>query len=178
MFSLLSDKLQDVFKNLRGQGKISETNVQDAMREVRMALLEADVEFSVAKAFIARVKDKALGEEVLRSVTPGPTLAITPTGSTPNMCGSAGERAYLPARTTRSSVRLTDTAWTATSTSPGPGSGVGTSSSFMTPGAPNSRITIAFKPRFFPLTIPLRLERSPCLRSSLTRRLRGIRRPQ
>jgi len=71
MFSLLSDKLQDVFKNLRGQGKISETNVQDAMREVRMALLEADVEFSVAKAFIARVKDKALGEEVLRSVTPG-----------------------------------------------------------------------------------------------------------
>jgi signal recognition particle subunit SRP54 len=71
MFSLLSDKLQDVFKNLRGQGKISEANVQDAMREVRMALLEADVEFSVAKAFIARVRDKALGEEVLRSVTPG-----------------------------------------------------------------------------------------------------------
>ncbi|MEY5026433.1 MAG: signal recognition particle protein [Verrucomicrobiota bacterium] len=71
MFSLLSDKLQDVFKNLRGQGSISESNVQDALREVRIALLEADVEFSVAKAFIARVKDKALGEAVLRSVTPG-----------------------------------------------------------------------------------------------------------
>ncbi len=71
MFSLLSDKLQDVFKNLRGQGSISESNVQDAMREVRMALLEADVEFSVAKSFIARVKEKALGEDVLRSVTPG-----------------------------------------------------------------------------------------------------------
>jgi signal recognition particle subunit SRP54 len=71
MFSLLSDKLQDVFKNLRGQGKISETNVQDAMREVRMALLEADVHFQVAKDFIARVKEKALGEEVLKSVTPG-----------------------------------------------------------------------------------------------------------
>jgi signal recognition particle subunit SRP54 len=71
MFSLLSNKLQDVFKNLRGQGKISESNVQDAMREVRMALLEADVEFSVAKKFISRVRDKALGEEVLRSVTPG-----------------------------------------------------------------------------------------------------------
>jgi signal recognition particle subunit SRP54 len=71
MFSLLSNKLQDVFKNLRGQGKISESNVQDAMREVRMALLEADVEFSVARNFIARVRDKALGEEVLRSVTPG-----------------------------------------------------------------------------------------------------------
>lgn len=71
MFSALSDKLQDVFKNLRGQGSITESNVQDAMREVRMALLEADVEFSVAKAFIARVKDKALGESVLKSVTPG-----------------------------------------------------------------------------------------------------------
>jgi len=71
MFSLLSDKLQDVFKNLRGQGQISEANVQEAMRAVRMALLEADVEFSVAKTFIARVKEKALGEAVLRSVTPG-----------------------------------------------------------------------------------------------------------
>ena len=71
MFSRLSDKLQDVFKDLRGHGRISEQNVTDAMREVRMALLEADVHFQVAKDFIARVKEKALGEEVLRSVTPG-----------------------------------------------------------------------------------------------------------
>jgi len=71
MFSLLADKLQDIFKDLRGHGKISETNVGDAMRAVRMALLEADVDFNVAKGFIARVKEKALGEEVLRSVTPG-----------------------------------------------------------------------------------------------------------
>ena len=71
MFSLLADKLQDVFKDLRGHGKISETNITDAMRAVRMALLEADVEFSVAKGFIARVKDKAMGEEVLRGVHPG-----------------------------------------------------------------------------------------------------------
>ncbi len=71
MFSRLSDKLQDVFKDLRGHGRISEQNVNDAMREVRMALLEADVHFQVAKDFIARVKEKALGEEVLRSVTPG-----------------------------------------------------------------------------------------------------------
>ena len=71
MFSLLADKLQDVFKDLRGHGKITETNVTDAMRAVRMALLEADVEFNVAKGFIARVKDKALGEEVLRGVAPG-----------------------------------------------------------------------------------------------------------
>ncbi len=71
MFSLLTDKLQDIFKDLRGHGKISETNITDALRAVRMALLEADVDFNVAKGFIARVKDKALGEEVLRSVSPG-----------------------------------------------------------------------------------------------------------
>ncbi|HEY6676854.1 MAG TPA: signal recognition particle protein [Terrimicrobium sp.] len=71
MFSRLSDKLQEVFKDLRGHGRISEQNVADALREVRLALLEADVHFRVAKDFIARVKDKALGEEVLRSVTPG-----------------------------------------------------------------------------------------------------------
>ena len=71
MFARLSDKLQDAFKNLRGQGKISEANVTDALREVRMALLDADVHFQVAKDFIAKVKVKALGEQVLRSVTPG-----------------------------------------------------------------------------------------------------------
>jgi signal recognition particle subunit SRP54 len=71
MFSRLSDKLQDIFKDLRGHGRISEQNITDALREVRMALLEADVHFQVAKDFIARVKSKALGEEVLRSVTPG-----------------------------------------------------------------------------------------------------------
>lgn len=71
MFSQLSDKLQDVFKDLRGHGKLSESNISDALREVRMALLEADVHYQVAKDFIARVKEKAMGEEVLRSVSPG-----------------------------------------------------------------------------------------------------------
>ncbi|MFM8721011.1 MAG: signal recognition particle protein [Chthoniobacterales bacterium] len=71
MFSRLSDKLQDVFKDLRGHGRISEDNVNEALREVRMALLEADVHFKVAKDFVARVKEKSLGQEVLRSVTPG-----------------------------------------------------------------------------------------------------------
>ena len=71
MFSRLSDKLQSVFKDLRGHGKISETNVSDALREVRMALLDADVHYQVAKDFIARVKEKAIGETVLRSITPG-----------------------------------------------------------------------------------------------------------
>ena len=71
MFSQLGDKLQDIFKDLRGHGSITETNVTDAMRQVRLALLEADVDYQVAKTFVSRVKDKALGEEVLRSVTPG-----------------------------------------------------------------------------------------------------------
>src|SRR5207302_1907365 len=71
MFSQLVDKLQDIFKDLRGHGTISETNINDALRQVRLALLEADVDFQVAKNFIARIREKALGEDVLRSVTPG-----------------------------------------------------------------------------------------------------------
>ena len=71
MFSQLSDKLQDIFKDLRGHGTISESNIDNALRHVRLALLEADVDFQVAKKFIARIKEKALGEAVLRSVTPG-----------------------------------------------------------------------------------------------------------
>ena len=71
MFVQLSDKLQEIFKDLRGHGVISESNVDAALRQVRMALLEADVDFQVARKFIARVKEKALGESVLRSITPG-----------------------------------------------------------------------------------------------------------
>jgi signal recognition particle subunit SRP54 len=71
MFSQLSDRLQEIFKDLRGHGVINEANVDAALRQVRMALLEADVDFQVARKFIARVKEKALGESVLRSITPG-----------------------------------------------------------------------------------------------------------
>ena len=71
MFSNLSGSLQETFKKLRGHGKITESNISDALREVRLALLEADVELSVAKDFIARVKEKALGEAVLRTISPG-----------------------------------------------------------------------------------------------------------
>jgi len=71
MFPQLSDKLQEIFKDLRGHGVISESNVDAALRQVRLALLEADVDFQVARKFIGRVKEKALGETVLRSITPG-----------------------------------------------------------------------------------------------------------
>jgi len=71
MFDSLSSKLQNTFRNLRGLGKISEGNVADALRDVRMALLEADVNFKVARDFIERVKTKSIGVEVIQSVQPG-----------------------------------------------------------------------------------------------------------
>ena len=71
MFDSLSEKLQSVFKNLRGYGKLTEKNVADALREVRLALLEADVNYKVARDFIEKTKQRALGQEVLASVTPG-----------------------------------------------------------------------------------------------------------
>ncbi len=71
MFDSLSSKLQNAFRNLRGLGKISEDNIGEALREVRMALLEADVNFKVARDFIERVKTKSLGAEVVQGVQPG-----------------------------------------------------------------------------------------------------------
>src|SRR6266481_4809526 len=71
MFDSLSSKLQNAFRNLRGLGKISEENVGEALREVRLALLEADVNFQVARDFIERVKAKSLGQEVVQSIQPG-----------------------------------------------------------------------------------------------------------
>src|SRR5947209_15220449 len=71
MFDAISGKLQNAFRNLRGLGRISEANAGDALREVRMALLEADVNFKVARDFIERVKAKSLGQEVVQSIQPG-----------------------------------------------------------------------------------------------------------
>ncbi len=71
MFESLSDKLNTVFSKLTGKGKLSEKDVDAALREVRVALLEADVNFKVAKNFIARIRDRAVGKEVLESLTPG-----------------------------------------------------------------------------------------------------------
>jgi signal recognition particle subunit SRP54 len=70
MFDALSDRLQDVFRNLRGEARLTEANVESALREIRLALLEADVNFKVVKAFVDRVRDRAMGQDVLRSLTP------------------------------------------------------------------------------------------------------------
>jgi signal recognition particle subunit SRP54 len=71
MFDNLSDKLQRIFKNLRGEGKLSAANMEEALREIRVALLEADVHFKVVKQFIEEIKQKAMGEEVLTALSPG-----------------------------------------------------------------------------------------------------------
>src|ERR671922_2183809 len=71
MFESLSTRIQDVFKSLRGEVRLTEENVENALREIRLALLEADVNFKVVKAFIDRVRDRAMDQAVLRSLTPG-----------------------------------------------------------------------------------------------------------
>ncbi|BEQ14330.1 signal recognition particle protein [Desulfoferula mesophila] len=70
MFDNLSDRLALTFKKLKGHGKLSESNISEALREVRLALLEADVNYKVAKQFIAKIKDRAVGQEVMKSLTP------------------------------------------------------------------------------------------------------------
>ena len=70
MFDKFSSSLQKIFKNLRGYGKLSERNIQDSLREIRMTLLEADVNFQVARDFIAKVKEKCLGKEAIKRFLP------------------------------------------------------------------------------------------------------------
>lgn len=70
MFNNLGDRFQDIFKKVSGQGKLTEANIKDALREVRLALLEADVNYGVAKNFVAKIRDKAVGEEVIKGVNP------------------------------------------------------------------------------------------------------------
>ena len=96
-FENLTDKLQAVFKKLRGKGKLSTQDVDDAMREVRMALLEADVNFKVVRSFVAQVRERAIGVEVMESLTPGQQVVkivneelITLMGDNPSQINNAG----------------------------------------------------------------------------------------
>ena len=70
MFEYMGDRISKAIKNIKGMGKITEDNITDAMREIRMALLEADVNYEVVKEFVRNVKDKALGMEVSKSLKP------------------------------------------------------------------------------------------------------------
>lgn len=96
-FESLSEKLQKTFKKLKGKGVLSEADINDAMREVKLALLEADVNFKVVKEFVAEVKEKCLGQEVLQSLTPGQqVIKIVNEQLTQLMGGTGSKLTYSP----------------------------------------------------------------------------------
>ena len=95
MFDNLTQRLNDSFKKIRGQGRLTEANVQDTLREVRMALLEADVALPVVKDFVEQVKERALGQEVERSLTPGQAMVKIVHEELKQLMGKAHEKLSL-----------------------------------------------------------------------------------
>ena len=95
MFDSLSDKLNGVFKTLRGHGKLNEKNVQDALKDVRMSFLEADVNFRVVKDFLGKVQERAMGEEVMKSLTPGQMFVKVVNEELTELMGGAGQELAL-----------------------------------------------------------------------------------
>src|SRR5437764_10850440 len=91
MLDTLTERLSRVVKTLRGEARLTDANIQEALREVRLALLEADVALPVVKEFIASIRDKAQGEEVIRSLTPGQALVGVVARELTALMGGAGE---------------------------------------------------------------------------------------
>jgi signal recognition particle subunit SRP54 len=98
MFEQLSDKLRSTFKNLSGKGRLTEANITDAMREVRVALLEADVSLEVTRDFVSRVKQRAVGQEVLGSLSPGQAVIKVVQEELIDLMGSANDALHLNTR--------------------------------------------------------------------------------
>lgn len=98
MFDQLTNRLEAVFKNLRGQGKLTEVKVDQALREVRRALLEADVNYMVARSFIARVKERAIGQAVIQSITPGQQVVKIVYDEMVRLMGGKNEKLNLAGR--------------------------------------------------------------------------------
>ena len=98
MFQNLSDRLGSVLQKVRGQGRLTEANIKDTMREVRMALLEADVALPVVKTFVEQVREQALGEEVMKSLTPGQALIKIVNDELVQVMGAANEELNLAAQ--------------------------------------------------------------------------------
>jgi signal recognition particle subunit SRP54 len=98
MFENLTERLQGVFSRLTGRGKLSEADIDAAMREVRVALLEADVNFAVVKDFVARVKERSLGGDVMRSLTPGQTVVKIVLDELTDLMGGGESRLALSGR--------------------------------------------------------------------------------
>ena len=87
-FESLSDKLQNIFKNLRGKGRLTEEDVKAALKEVKIALLEADVNFKVVKDFVKKVNERAVGQDVMNSLTPGQMVIKIVNEELTNLMGS------------------------------------------------------------------------------------------
>jgi signal recognition particle subunit SRP54 len=98
MFEALTQRLDAIFDRLRGAGRLTEENVQEALREVRVALLEADVNFKVVRGFVDRVRAQAVGQEVLRSVTPGQQVVKIVHAELVELLGGAAHRLTMAAR--------------------------------------------------------------------------------
>jgi signal recognition particle subunit SRP54 len=98
MFENLSERLGNTLRNLRGQGRLSEDNIKDTLREVRMAMLEADVALPVVKDFIEQVRQRAVGEEVLKSLTPGQALVKVVNDELVKLMGEANDSLDLNAQ--------------------------------------------------------------------------------
>ncbi|MHB1266229.1 MAG: signal recognition particle receptor subunit alpha, partial [Acidithiobacillus ferriphilus] len=98
MFDNLTQKLTQTFKNLRGQGRLSEDNIRDALRDVRLALLEADVALPVVKDFINNVREEAMGEAVIKSLTPGQVFVKIVHDELVKLMGAHNDRLDLSAR--------------------------------------------------------------------------------
>src|SRR5215510_2804865 len=92
MLDSLSTRLQTIFDKLGGRGRLSEDNIQEALREVRVALLEADVNFKVVKGFVDRVREKAVGQDVLKSLTPGQQVVKVVRDELIDLLGGSGHR--------------------------------------------------------------------------------------
>ena len=97
-FEGLSDKLNNVFKRLKSRGKLTEADVKEAMREVRLALLEADVSYKVVKDFVAKVSERAVGEDVLKSLTPAQMVVKIVNEELCNLMGNSNARVNMPSK--------------------------------------------------------------------------------
>jgi signal recognition particle subunit SRP54 len=98
MFEALTQRLEGIFDRLRGAGRLTEENIQEALREVRVALLEADVNFKVVKSFVERVRERAVGQDVLRSLTPGQQVVKVVHTELVSLLGEAAHRLSMASR--------------------------------------------------------------------------------
>jgi signal recognition particle subunit SRP54 len=98
MFEALTQRLEAIFDRLRGAGRLTEENIQEALREVRVALLEADVNFKVVRSFVERVRERAVGQEVLHSLTPGQQVVKIVHGELVDLLGGAAHRLAMAPR--------------------------------------------------------------------------------